>query len=401
MYHLVCPPPLNALSALPIATSSNTVGGEGEAATNSSPGCSLIAEVALRALDDVLKRGVKWGHHGDEILAFIRGDAPARATDVAPASTAAPPAKASATTENLGPWGLPRLLGVLDSASPSFSRQGRLAGSDPSRDVRTNPNEDATVAAGGGADHPSPSAWSLSFGALGAAVSAVRTCTQAAPPDEQEALLSSLLSQVLPPSVASAAGHGTSLSEGESDSRKKAAVGGRIEQHAALLPALAAVMGAVSLGSRALEKGGAAAAAVPALLSAALAEGAEGLVEGGGGWRRGTGVRTSGIAGGGIAGAAPCCQCLAAVLNKLAAGPELDSAVGLVVGALTEAFSDAGGKDEGEAMDVEGEGGGEGRDGMGPVQCLAWTVKAVAMRGGLGGVFSSLLDLLCGLLLVS
>lgn len=173
-----------------------------------------------------------------------------------------------------------------------------------------------------------------------------------------------------------------------------------MEKHnTALLPALAAVMGAVSLDSAALGPGGAAAAAVPALLSASLVEGSAGLVEA-------------------ASAPPPCGQCLGAVLNKLARGPELDSAVALVVEALTADFAavrgsgKAGGGGRGSgggsggdvgAMDVEGvaaereEGFGET---PGPVQCLAWAVKAVAMRGGLAGAFSALLDLLCGLLLV-
>ncbi|CAB1109523.1 unnamed protein product [Ectocarpus sp. CCAP 1310/34] len=143
-------------------------------------------------------------------------------------------------------------------------------------------------------------------------------------------------------------------------------------------------MGAVRLDSKALRgPGGAAVAAVPSLLSGALAEGAAGLIEEPLGGDDGSGAAAS-------ARRAPCCQCLAAVLNKLADGAEADSAVGLVVTALTEAFSG-----EGEAaMDVDG----AAAAGEGPVQCLAWTLKAVAMRGGNGDAFSELLGLLCGLL---
>lgn len=192
-----------------------------------------------------------------------------------------------------------------------------------------------------------------------------------------------------------------------------------MERHAALLPALAAVMGAVSLDSAALGPGGAAAAAVPALLSASLAEGSSGLVKAGASGA-GAGPASSGRGQGGSAAAAaasaPCCQCLAAVLNKLATGPELDSAVALVVEALTAEFAGLGVGDEAGggggdagAMDVEGaemreeareQRRGRGGETVGPVQCLAWAVKAVAMRGGLGEAFSALLDLLCGLLYV-
>ena len=171
----------------------------------------------------------------------------------------------------------------------------------------------------------------------------------------------------------------------------------------------------MSSDSRALGPGGAAAAAVPALLAAALAEGAIGLSSGGGGGDSGGGGGSggggSGGGGGGSGGAtvAPCCQCLAAVLNKLAPGTELDSAVALVLDALKRAFSSTPGSEErggprrSDAMDVEaamveGGGGGGGGDGVGPVQCLAWTVKAVAMRGRLGKECSELVEILCGLL---
>ncbi|CAN0173653.1 unnamed protein product [Scytosiphon promiscuus] len=391
-----------ALSAFLAAITSRTAGGD----TKPTLGWSLDPEVALKALDDVLKRGVKWGHHGPEILAFIRGEAPlaslptspacAPTNDAAASLPADPLARTIATARNGWPWGLPMLLEALDSASLSFSSRGRADPGDSSRDIRTLPEGDTAVTPGGGSEGPPTTAsLSLSPGALEAAVSAVRTCTKAAPPDEQEALLSSLLSRVLSPSVQCTF---ASPAERRTISSNITGVGGRIEHHTALLPALAAVMGAVDLGSRALGAGGAAAAAVRALLSAALAEGAEGLVEGGGGWRRGVGVRAPG-AGGGTGGAAPCCQCLATILNKLAGGAELDSAVALVVEALTEAFSPEDGQDGGEAMDVERVRGKEVQSEMGPVQCLAWTVKAVAMRGGLGSVFSVLLDLLCGLLL--
>ncbi|CAN0144630.1 unnamed protein product, partial [Ectocarpus sp. 8 AP-2014] len=363
--------------------------------------CTPVAEIALRALDDTLKRGARRGHHGDEILAFVRGVAPPPLPwpSCPPPATAAPPPAAAdgaagpsapptATKEERqsedssgggggggggsdGLWGLPLLLAALD-ASLSGPEEGGTSSS----------AETAGVAGGGGGGDRSAGAGTsaLSHGALAAVVSTARTCTQAAPADDQEALLSSLLSTLLPPpSPASAAGGGGGGEGG--------AVVGTIEKHSALLPVLASVMGAVRLDSKALRGlGGAAAAAVPSLLSGALAEGAAGLIEeplaaGGGG------------GGGGAASArrAPCCQCLAAVLNKLAGGAEVDSAVALVVTALTEAFS---GEGEG-AMDVDGAAVAAG---VGPVQCLAWTLKAVAMRGGIGDAFSELLGLLCGLL---
>lgn len=387
-------PRSNSVPTLATAITSNTAGDDdGGTTIKHSPGRGLDAELALKALDDALKRGVKQGHHGPEILAFIRGTA-------ASAPLPSSPPKAIATAESGGPWGLPLLLQALDSALLSFSSRGRATGSGSSRDTVKVSEGDASVTAAGGAERPWVATLSLSLTALGSAVSVVRTCTQAAPPDEQEALLSSLLSQVLPPSPAAAASDSITPSNCGAGSSENNGIGGRIEQHAALLPALAAVMGAVDLDSRALGTEGTVAAAVPALLSAALAEGAEGLVDAEGGWRRGAGVGAPG-GGEGTAGAAPCCQCLGAVLNKLTRGPELDSAVTLVVGALKTALSGGGGKNDGETMDVEGVGAEEGLGKMGPVQCLAWTMKAVAMRGGLGSVFSTLLDLLCGLLLVS
>ncbi|CAN0557861.1 unnamed protein product, partial [Ectocarpus sp. 12 AP-2014] len=55
--------------------------------------CTPGAEIALRALDDTLKRGAKRGHHGDEILVFVRGAAPPPLLwpSCPPSATAAPP----------------------------------------------------------------------------------------------------------------------------------------------------------------------------------------------------------------------------------------------------------------------------------------------------------------------
>lgn len=383
------PPPLALTLSRPACTSTAD---RGSAATERPLlRCTPGAEIALRALDDTLKRGARRGHHGDEILAYVRGAAPPPLPwpSCPPPATAAPPpaaADGAAKEERQskdssggggagsdGLWGLPLLLAALD-ASLSGPEEGGTSSS----------AETAGVAGGsGGGDRSAGAGTSaLSHGALAAVVSTARTCTQAAPADDQEALLSSLLSTLLPPpSPPSAAGGGGVGSGGGGGG----AVVGAIEKHSALLPVLASVMGAVRLDSKALRgPGGAAAAAVPSLLSGALAEGAAGLIEE---------PLAAGGGGGGAASArrAPCCQCLAAVLNKLAGGAEVDSAVALVVTALTEAFSREG---EG-AMDVDGAAAVAGE---GPVQCLAWTLKAVAMRGGIGDAFSELLGLLCGLL---
>ncbi|CAN0278933.1 unnamed protein product, partial [Ectocarpus sp. 4 AP-2014] len=392
-----------ALSALLAACTSTA--DRGSAATERPLlRCTPGAEVALRALDDTLKRGARRGHHGDEILAFVGGAAPPPLpwpSCPPPATAAPPPAAADGAAVPSAPptaakeqrqskdssggggvgsdclWGLPLLLAALDASL-----------SDPEEGGTSSSAETAGVAGGsGGRDRSAGAGTSaLSHGALAAVVSTARTCTQAAPADDQEALLSSLLSTLLPPpSPPSAAGGGGGVGSGGGGGG--GAVVGAIEKHSALLPVLASVMGAVRLDSKALRgPGGAAAAAVPSLLSGALAEGATGLIE------EPLAAGGSGGGGGGAASArrAPCCQCLAAVLNKLAGGAEVDSAVALVVTALTEAFSREG---EG-AVDVDG----AAAAGEGPVQCLAWTLKAVAMRGGIGDAFSDLLGLLCGLL---
>ncbi|CAM9457380.1 unnamed protein product, partial [Ectocarpus sp. 12 AP-2014] len=368
--------------------------------------CTPGAEIALRALDHTLKRGARRGHHGDEILAFVRGAAPPPlpwSSCPRPATAAPPPAAADGAAVPSAPqtaakeerqfkdssgggagagsdgrWGLPLLLAALD-ASLSGPKEGGTNSS----------AETAGVAGGsGGGDRSAGAGTSaLSHGALAAVVSTARTCTQAAPADDQEALLSSLLSTLLPPPSPTSAAGGAGAGVGSGGG---GAVVGAIEKHSALLPVLGSVMGAVRLDSKALRgPGGAAAAAVPSLLSGALAEGAAGLIE------EPLAAGGSGSDGGAAsARRAPCCQCLAAVLNKLAGGAEVDSAVALVVKALTEAFSREG---EG-AMDVDG---AVAAAGEGPVQCLAWTLKAVAMRGGIGDAFSELLGLLCGLLTAS
>ena len=356
------------------------------------------AVAALKALDETLKRGVKHDpRHAAEVQGFLRGDALSAETAGAPGTVG--------DGSGGGPWGLPLLLAALDSASLPFSARGDGA------------EKSTTGGDGCNGVHRSPETGSgLSQGALSAVISSVRTCTRAAAAGDQEALLSSLFSRILPPPAAGGGGGGGGGGDPNAAAEsglEDAGVRTTMEKHAALLPALAAVMGAVSLDSVALGPGGAAAAAVPALLSASLAEGSTGLVKtgesGAGATARessGEGHGGSGAGGGGGGGgnggalSAPCCQCLAAVLNKLARGPELDSAVALVVEALQRVFAgEGGGGDEG-AMDVEGATGGDEGCGeeVGPVQCLAWTVKAVAMRGGLPGAFSALLDLLCGLL---
>eukprot|EP00752_Nemacystus_decipiens_P008715 g7777.t1 len=389
-----------AVSALlAAATSQAGRGGGGDCSETAATPVLLgtpAAEAALKALDDALKRGAKCGHgHEAAMLGFIRGDAPS--SESAPAGGAA----GDGGGEEQGPWGLPLMLAALDSASPYFTAK------------RNSSVERRSPGSG------------LSQSAFGAVISAVRTCTVAAPPGDQESLLSSLFSRILPRPPAAGGGGGGEDSDAaaaaEEESGRDAGGGTRtMEKHAGLLPALAAVIGAVSLDLAALGPGGGAAAAVPALLSASLAEGSTGLVEttreggdgaGGpaaaGGSGGGRGRSASGGGGAASASSASCCQCLAAVLNKLATGPELDAAVALVVEALQAAFAGegvggtAGGGDEG-AMDVDGAeskmGRGEEVGGEGPLQCLAWTVKAVAMRGGLLGAFSDLLDLLCGLL---
>ncbi|CAN0285691.1 unnamed protein product [Ectocarpus fasciculatus] len=276
-----------ALSALLAACTS--MGDGGSAATGRpllrrTPG----AEVALRALDDTLKRGVRRGNHGDEILAFVRGVAPPPLpwpSRTPPATAAPPPAAANGAAVPLPPpagakeeeqckdsadgggsdglWGLPLLLAALDASSLSGPEGG----------TSSSGAETAGVAGVSGGDRSAGADTStLSHGALAAVVSTARTCTQAAQADDQEALLSSLLTTLLPPPSPASATSGGGGGE---------AVGETIKKHSALLPALAAVMGAVRLDSKALRgPGGAAAAAVPSLLSAALAEGAAGLIEG-------------------------------------------------------------------------------------------------------------------------
>eukprot|EP00904_Undaria_pinnatifida_P006781 jgi/Undpi1/3232/HiC_scaffold_15.g06606.m1 len=489
-------------TGIDMVTGNDTISGNGKAVF--LPG--RASELALTALDVTLKRGVKRGHDA-EILAFIRGDfphaaapavmsvqepvpvtssgampAPMPVQDEAPPSPPPPPeaaATATGATEakgSVGPWGLPLLLAALDASTRSSSSSSSSSPSllpsppPPSTSSSQSPalplpsasSSTATAAASGDPVGDGVEARGVSQNLLGSVVSAVRTCTMAAPAADQDALLSSLLSDLIPPplpattttspnsnagSIGSGSGGGGgssgSVSGGGGSSRNgidnvRGSGGGNVGGDGGigsggggsgvrgggrggvvgergLLPALAAVMGAVSSDSRALGPGGAAAAAVPALLAAALAEGAIGLSSGGGGVDSGDGGGSggggSGGGGGGSGGAtvAPCCQCLAAVLNKLAPGKELDSAVALVLDALKRTFSSTPGSEErggprrSDAMDVEaamveGGGGGGGGDGVGPVQCLAWTVKAVAMRGRLGKESSELVEILCGLL---
>lgn len=389
------------------------------------------SELSLRALDVALKRSVKWGHDA-EILAFIHGAPPS----VSPVSAAVNAADDIATSlRSPSSRGLPLLLAALSASSLAMpSSSSDMARSSTMMNDGSAVSENLAVSAekpsagslealssgrgagdsgGGGRDRPG-----LSRSALAAVVSVMRTCTRASPADDQEALLASLLSSLLPPNPSGSTDSATGVNSAPADGNS-----GKVGNDA-MLPVLAAVMGAVSLESRVFGSGGAAVGAVPALLAAALVERGAGMVTEGG-----TGQETSsvpstagegegtegkfkgdgGVSGGGNAATvAPCCQCLAVVLNKLAPGDELDSSVELVVDALTKGFAR---DDVGDAMDVEanedggveveGVGDGEGEGETGPVQCLAWTLKAVAMRGGLGGTFSALSDLLCGLLVVS
>ncbi|CAM9842381.1 unnamed protein product, partial [Hapterophycus canaliculatus] len=154
-----------ALSALLAAATSGTGGSEGDTVAART---GRDAEVALKALDDVLKRGVKRVHHDADILAFVRGSFPGAPSSFVPATppttvadSAALPGtplakaieevteKTTAKADKRGPWGLPLLLEALDSASLSFLNQGRTAGSDSSRGIHATPGGDATEAAVG------------------------------------------------------------------------------------------------------------------------------------------------------------------------------------------------------------------------------------------------------------
>lgn len=351
---------------------------------------SRTSELALRALDDVLASAAK-RKHAPELVAFIRGLPPEAHSGDPPtpgpgkASSVEGPASVS---ENGGgfdsdsgsrAWGLPLLLASLeDGPTPPSPRPATRVF--PTGGV----SSDVATRAGGAV--------------LRAAVSVVRTCTRAAPPSDQDALLSGLLSSVVLPG--SAAGGELGGDDVEGDPGRGMPLAGRVP-----VEVLAAVVGAVGCDSPVFASGGAASAAVPELLRASFEEGARGLEEGRvpGVESRGASAGRDGSRGSAPLSSAPCSQCLATVLNKLAGGPELDASVALVVGGLKEVFgARAGGDDAGgsapRAMDVDS-GGVEGTGGgVGPVQCLAWVTKAVAMRPGLGGGFSELLDVLCGLL---
>lgn len=437
------------------------------------------SELSLRVLADTLERGAKWGHTDELLSFIrgeqskISGYSPPPITTagddmtddaLAVHGSSLPSVSPSAGTTVAG-GGLPLLLAALegstllsaaadsgdaatgfDDGAYSGTGGGGTAGRSHDGDgvgggegvggqgvapATVNP---AAEEAEGGDIRPSAVGLGLTQTALRAAVSAVRTCTRVAPVAEQEALLSSLLSKLLvAPSSPSPLGiQGPNDGQHSTDDDDGTSIGGggggdsssgsSIAAKQTLLPALAAVMGTVSCESPALAEGGAAAGAVPALLAAGLAEGGVGLgadrrgsrvyISGGGG-ADGGGGRSSSVKT--LAASAPCCQCLAAVLNKLARGSELDLVVKLVVDALKAAFGESAAEAEQKgtesmskaAMEVEGEGEGRREEeegaraaGVGPVQCLAWTLKAVAMRGGLGCAFGDLLDLLCGLLLV-
>lgn len=311
------------------------------------------AELALRALDDALKRAAKQRQNPD-LVGFIRGvsptSGPATFTPVPPRVSQSARTKGTAdATDNEGLWGLPLILAVLEGSSPASLVVPSPAGSGSS--------------AGGVVTGTGERSAGISGIAGRAIVSAVRTCTLAAPTEDQDALLASLLSRVV---CSDDPGADTVVSKGM------------------LLPALAAVMGAVGCDSRALAPGGEASAAVPALLRAALDEE--------------TAKRDD------TPSYSSCCQCLAAVLNKLTSGPELDASVALVVEALKDAFVAQAemrervgdrAKQDTRTAEVENE---RLQDRVGPVECLAWTLKAVAMRVGLSSAFVELLDLLCGLL---
>ena len=353
-----------------------------------------VSGLALVALDDTLKRAtVKWGSD-PELLAFIRGAAPDPPSSHPHPSLTTPPGRSSpasaattpvnyssaATSEGKGdaPRGLALLLAALEASPPS-----------------------SEVCCDRQSWQPHTSASQGYY--LSAAVSAVRSCARAAPEEDQDALLSSLLSSLVP-----------RPREGSGDDAIEAEGKGM-----SMMSALAAVVGAVRLDSRALGEGGIAAVAVPALLKGALAEGATGLGNDGASYSASFGGRGGDDVGSGEASRSPwvmemamtpCCQCLAAVLNKLAPGSELDESVALVTRALTGAFEtgvapvDEGGGtvETSELMDVDEEGDecDVQEEGAWPLQCLSWTTKAIAMRGGLEKAFSTLLELLCGLVLV-
>lgn len=350
-----------------------------------------MSQLALVALDDALKRAVKRRHNA-ELLAFIRGAAPPRLPHLLVSSQATPPSSCNSTAnvprkplaagvqeDGNDPRGLPLLLAALESSSSSSPRPSDPEGNGDGR-------QDRWCFLTGSVIQRYPS--------FMRAVSAVHTCARAAPEDEQDALLSSLLSRLVLPRLEAAA---------DGDNSANIGAGSGLAGKPLQVSVLSAVVGAVRLESKVLREGGMAAAAVLMLLKGALAEGSAGLGYDGEG-------NSAGVASGAVVEAvAPCCQCLAAVLNKLAPGSALDSSVGLVINALREGFStkvtSVYGVEGADAMDVDG---GEGlieyhrQEGGGawPVQCLAWVTKAVAMRGGLSMAFTALLEMLCGLVLV-
>lgn len=396
---------------------------------------STSAELALRALDDVLKNAAK-RRQDIELTAFVRGVKPASSTgSTLPTSVVDETASSAKRVDppSVGSddraWGLPLLLLALEGSSlppPSWPPSESSAESNKIG-IGSCTSSEGPGDVGGGRDRQDAKSNQapagtvrvpvISEAALRATVSAVRTCIHAAPADDQDALLSSLLSSLIPAHTPR-----TDCGEDSEDDASLAGApeGGRgnvriispgrdlVASKRTLLPALAAVMGAVSLDSRALGAKGVATTAVPALLSAGLAEGAVGLED-----AYSPGVVPQGCVRNGnryravTPSTAPCCQCLAAVLNKLEGGPDLAANVALVIKALKEAFGfgvgtgEHGRNDDMEGlkpMDIDGEGTGDKESMVGPVQCLAWVTKAVAMRPGLDSTFSELLGMLCQLL---
>lgn len=331
-----------------------------------------VSQLALVALDDALKRAVKRGHD-TELLAFIRGAAPPRlpvtsqATPPSSSNSAAnvPMKPLSAGDEEDGNElrGLPLLLAALESSLRPPDPEGNRGG-----------QQDQLCFVPG-------SVMQRYLSSL-RGVSAVHTCARAAPEDEQDAMLSRLM---LPRLEAAADG----------DNGAGSGLAGQPLQ----VSVLSAVVGAVRLESKVFGEQGIAVAIVPVLLKGALAEGSVGLGYDGKGNNPGVAL---------VEAVAPCCQCLAAVLNKLAPGSSLDSSVGLVIKELRKAFGTGvmpvnGGGDgvEGaDAMEVDGGENHRQEGGVWPVQCLAWVTKAVAMRGGLSTASSALLEMLYGLVLV-
>ncbi|CAN0396368.1 unnamed protein product, partial [Discosporangium mesarthrocarpum] len=107
----------------------------------------------------------------------------------------------------------------------------------------------------------------VSEGALGAVVVVARACAQSlSEKREGEALQASLLQALLP-----------NKGPGGFRARDSGPCGKGSET---MVPVLAAVLGSIRLGSRALERGGAAAEAIPSLLGAALQEKERGLKKG-------------------------------------------------------------------------------------------------------------------------